>query len=184
MEMGQPPPVQSASPAMWVHSRQFTGRIVSISNSEIFDKPVYNYTREFPYIWDEIHIPLTYQADRARAESILLNAASKHALNQERVGTEAVQRLRAKYQVDPIDLDATVYYRLTDNWLELTLRFIAPDHGIRRIKDAMSREIIAELDRARIGIASGTYDIVGLPPLRVRLEREEGSAKSSAAMTL
>jgi small-conductance mechanosensitive channel len=39
MEMGQPPPVQSADPAMWVHSRQFTGRVVTISNSEIFQKP-------------------------------------------------------------------------------------------------------------------------------------------------
>ncbi len=50
MEMGQPPAVQMANPAMWVHSRQFTDRIVTISNSEIFDNPVYNYSREFPYI--------------------------------------------------------------------------------------------------------------------------------------
>ena len=31
MEMGQPPSVQGADPAMWVHSRQFTGRIVTVS---------------------------------------------------------------------------------------------------------------------------------------------------------
>ena len=179
MEMGQPPPVQSASPAMWVHSRQFTGRIVTISNSEIFEKPVYNYTREFPYIWDEIHIPVSSQADRVEAESILFGAANKHALNQEKIGPEAVRRLQEKYQVDPIDLDPTVYYCLTDNWLELTLRFIAPDHGVRRMKDAMSREIIAELDKAKIGIASGTYEIVGLPPVHVRMEGEEAPSQSS-----
>ena len=34
---------------MWVHSRQFTGRIVTVSNEKIFDEPVYNYTRDFPY---------------------------------------------------------------------------------------------------------------------------------------
>jgi small-conductance mechanosensitive channel len=84
MEMGQPPAVQAANPAMWVHSRQFTGRIVTISNSEIFDKPVYNYSREFPYIWDEIRIPISYDADRDRAESILLTLANRHALNQEK----------------------------------------------------------------------------------------------------
>jgi len=48
LEMGQPPPVQSDSPAMWVRSRQYTGRIVTVSNSKVFDEPVYNYTREFP----------------------------------------------------------------------------------------------------------------------------------------
>ena len=42
MEMGQPPSVQSADPAMWVKSRQFTGRIVTVSNAQIFDEPVYN----------------------------------------------------------------------------------------------------------------------------------------------
>jgi small-conductance mechanosensitive channel len=28
MEMGQPPEVQNADPAMWIHARQYTGRIV------------------------------------------------------------------------------------------------------------------------------------------------------------
>ena len=101
------------------------------------------YTREFPYIWDEIQVPITYQADRARAEAILLESATRHALNREEIGDKAVRHLREKYQVEPIDLDPSVYYRLTDNWLELTLRFIAPDHGVRRIKNKMSREIIA-----------------------------------------
>jgi small-conductance mechanosensitive channel len=68
LEMGQPPPVQSDSPAMWVRSRQYTGRIVTVSNSKVFDEPVYNYTREFPFIWDEIVLPIRYQDDRARIE--------------------------------------------------------------------------------------------------------------------
>src|SRR4051812_12649263 len=38
MEMGQPPPVQTDDPAMWVKSRQYTGRIVSVSNAKIFDE--------------------------------------------------------------------------------------------------------------------------------------------------
>ena len=48
MEMGQPPSVPSADPAIWVRSRQYTGRIVTVSNAKIFDEPVYNYTRTSP----------------------------------------------------------------------------------------------------------------------------------------
>jgi small-conductance mechanosensitive channel len=178
MEMGQPPSVQSATPAMWVHSRQFTGRIVTISNSEIFDKPVYNYTREFPYLWEEIHVPITYQSDRAKVESILLEAAKGHALTQEKIGKQVVDDLQQKYQVDPIDLDPTVYQRLTDNWVELAVRFIAPDHGVRRIKDAISREILHSLEKANIGIASGTYEIVGMPTVRVQLDQRDADPRS------
>ena len=55
MEMGQPPSVESnADPAMWVRSRQYTGRVVTVTNAKIFDEPVYNYTRDFPYIWEEM----------------------------------------------------------------------------------------------------------------------------------
>ena len=59
MEMGQPPAVEAnADPAMWVRSRQYTGRVVTVTNDKIFDEPVYNYTRDFPYIWEEIRLPI------------------------------------------------------------------------------------------------------------------------------
>jgi hypothetical protein len=51
--------------------------------------------------------------------------------------------------------------------MELTLRFTGPVHGVRTIKDAMARDIIVALDEAKLEIASATYEIVGLPPLRV-----------------
>jgi hypothetical protein len=57
---------------------------------------------------------------------------------------------------------------LTDNWLEITVRFLWHDHGIRRVKDQMSREILAELDKAKIEIASGTYAIVEVPPITIQ----------------
>ena len=34
MEMGQPPAVQGADPAMWVQSRQYTGRVVTVSQRQ------------------------------------------------------------------------------------------------------------------------------------------------------
>jgi small-conductance mechanosensitive channel len=57
MEIGQPPAVQSDEPAMWVKSRQYTGRIVTVSNATIFDEPVYNYTHHFPFLWEEMTQP-------------------------------------------------------------------------------------------------------------------------------
>jgi small-conductance mechanosensitive channel len=167
MEMGEPPPAQADAPAMWVKSRQFTGRIVTVTNDKIFDEPVYNYTHDFPYIWDEIHLPVRYQDNRAKAEEILLEAARRHALTSGGVGSDEVKRLEQEFGIAVGDVDPQTYWRITDNWLELTVRFLAPDHGIRRIKDKMSREILAELDKAKIGIASGTYAIVEVPTLKV-----------------
>jgi small-conductance mechanosensitive channel len=168
MEMGQPPSVQSADPAMWVRSRQFTGRIVTVSNSQIFEEPVFNYTRDFPLMWEEMVIPITYQADRARVESIMLAAASEHAVDADALAAATKKDLQERFGVSPLDLMPKVFFRITDNWLELTVRFVVDTHGVRSVKDAMSRVIVDELDKAGIGIASATYDIVGFPPIEVR----------------
>lgn len=167
MEMGEPPPVQDAQPAVWVHSRQFTGRIVTVTNDKIFDEPVYNYTHQFPYIWDEIRLPVRYADDRARAEQILIDAANAHALTPERLEQHELDNLEKRYNLKGLEIRPRVFWRITDNWLELALRFFTRDHGTRDIKDVMSRDILTALDAAGIGIASATYEVTGVPALKI-----------------
>jgi small-conductance mechanosensitive channel len=166
MEMGEPP-TTSDNKASWVEARQYTGRIVTVTNDKIFEDPIYNYSRGFPYIWEEMHIPISYRDDRRRAEQILLAAADKHAVKSSDLGEDEIAELQRRYLLRPTEMAPRVYFRLTDNWVELTVRFLAHEYGVRARKDAMSRYIIDELDAAGIGIASATYEIVGLPPIRV-----------------
>ncbi|CAA9537558.1 MAG: MscS Mechanosensitive ion channel [uncultured Thermomicrobiales bacterium] len=167
MEMGQPPAVQGADPAVWVRSRQYTGRVVSVSNAKIFDEPVYNYTRDFPYIWEELTLLIGYRADRDRSERILLTAAERHTAPIREESQRALEAMQRHYAVQASSVEPRVYYRLTDNWLELTLRFVAEERGVRDLKDAMCRDILRDLDAAGIEIASATVEIVGIPTLRM-----------------
>ena len=166
--MGQPASVQEqADPAMWVMARQYTGRIVTVSNGEIFKEPIYNYSRDYPFLWEEIMMPVAYDGDDARAERILLEVARKHTTPIEEMTAHAREHLKRIYDLDPPSVRPRVYYRLTDNWIALTLRFVVPDRGIREIKDAMYRDILRGFREAGIDVASSTYDIVGLPPVRI-----------------
>jgi small-conductance mechanosensitive channel len=159
MEMGQPPAVQNADPAMWVRSRQYTGRVVTVSNARVFDEPVYNYTREFPYIWEEMNVPVAYRADRRAAESVLLDVAVRHTVDLSALGESALFEMERRYFVKRAQMAPSVFYRITDNWLELTVRFIAPAHGVRELKDTMSRDILQAFGDAGIEIASATLDV-------------------------
>jgi small-conductance mechanosensitive channel len=167
MEMGQPPGEQGDDPSMWVKSRQYTGRIVTVTNDKIFDNPIYNYTREFPYIWEEMTLPIGYKSDRATAERILMDAVERHTVKISEMSEEAIGEMERRYVMKRTEIRPRVYMRLTDNWVELAVRFIAKDHGVRELKDAMSRQIIDALDQAGIEVASGTYAIVELPPVKV-----------------
>jgi small-conductance mechanosensitive channel len=166
MEMGEPPGTGDDE-NVWVHSRQYTGRVVTVTNDKIFEEPVYNYTREFPCIWEELSIPTPYSADRKRVEQILLDVAGRCTVKLQELNDDVAKELQRRYFMQQPDLTPRVYYRLTDNWLELTVRFVARSHAVRELKDRMSREILAALQEANIGIASATSEIVGMPTLRV-----------------
>ena len=175
MEMGQPPPVDGAEPPIWVHSRQYTGRIVTVSNDKVFDEPVYNYTYHFPYVWEEMRLPVRYQDDRHEAETILLEAARRHGVKREQLSGRELETLTRRYDLPVGEIEPRVFWRLTDNWLELAVRFLSPDHGTRDLKDKMAREILTRLDEAGIGIASATYEITAVPPLKLQSEAPGGS---------
>ncbi len=178
LEMGQPPAVAGNPPDVWVRSRQYTGRVVNVPNTKVFEEPIYNYSMHVPFIWEEMSVGVGLTADHARAEAILLEAAGRNAVRSSDLSSRDFADLRRKHLDEPA-LEPKVYWRLTDRSVELTVRFVTPERGVREIKDRMTREVLAGLTDAGIGIATDTLEITGFPPLR--LERGEGGDGVSAA---
>lgn len=177
MEMGQAPDEQGDAPSMWVHGRQYTGRLVRVTNDKLFDTPIYNFTREFQFVWEEMRIPISYKDDRHAAEQILLEIANRHTGQKVEEAKVAFAKLRERYRtVRDDELRPRVFYRLTDNWVELSLRFVVDADRARSVKDAMSRDILSALEAKKIGIASATFEILSVPPLRI--SRVGASAES------
>jgi small-conductance mechanosensitive channel len=173
MEMGQPPEVQSDEPAMWVMGREYTGRIVTLTNDKIFEEPVYNYTREFPFIWDEMRVPIPYQADRGGVEQMLLDVAARNTVDLEQLGSDNIDEIQRRYFLRTADIKPHVYFRLTSNWVEMSIRFVARAYEVRQLKNVMTREILQGLEQLGVSIASTTFEVVGLPHMNVHLEYED-----------
>lgn len=62
----------------WVSSDNYSGRIVKLSNSFVFKGPVYNYSQDFPFVWDEFNLPIRYGSDIDLAKSIVIEIASEN----------------------------------------------------------------------------------------------------------
>jgi small-conductance mechanosensitive channel len=167
MEMGQPPSAQDEDPGMWIQARQYSGRIVTVTNAKIFDEPVYNYTRDFPYIWEEIRIPVPYTADWHRAEAIMLAAAERYGVREAELPSAVFAELQRRYFMETPDVHPKTFIRLTDNWIEIAVRFVTAEHGIRQVKDRIARDILDGFKASNLQVASATFEIVGLPTLRI-----------------
>lgn len=172
MEMGQPPAVDGASPAVWLSSRQYTGRLVTVTNDQVFANPIYNYTRDFPYIYDQITVSIGYTQDRKKAESIIEEAVRRHTEQFVQPAEGAYQTLQGKFFVrtESVKFGPRVYVQATANYLNLTARFVVPPHGIAGIKDTITREILDGFDSAHIGIGPDPtqFQLVGQPTLTMR----------------
>lgn len=151
----------AADDGAWVRARQYTGRVVSISNKAVFTEPVYNSSAAFDYLWEELTLPVPYQQDWRRAEQILREEA-EHA-SASAGAREAMAKMRERYPVGRAEVEPRVFVRATDNWMELTARFVVPVRDARRVKDEMTRRVLARFDKAGLSVASATQDITVHP---------------------
>ena len=153
LEMGSPPDRAGESES-WVAGRQYTGRIVTVSNKKTFTEPVFNYSAAFDYIWEELTIPIPYEADWRRAESIILEEVRRTTRSEE--AQKAMAHMARNYPVPRTELEPRVFTRATSNWVSLAARFVVPVRTARTAKDEVTRRILDRLKAAGIEVASET----------------------------
>jgi small-conductance mechanosensitive channel len=173
MEIGSPGSPEDSD--VWVNARQYTGRVVTVTNKAFFDEPVYNYSQGFDYIWEEITVPVTYTSDWEKARRILLEETEGATRDFREASAAALAEMARRYLVPRSDVDPQTFVKLTDNWIELTARFVIPTRSARKVKSAISEGVLRRFTREDITIASATSEIVGLPPLHVELSRDPSS---------
>lgn len=60
----------------YVHAEQPTGRLITFPNSEALTGSIINFTRDFPWVWDEIEFFIANESDLAHAAAVLKQTAT------------------------------------------------------------------------------------------------------------
>lgn len=151
----------------WIGGDLVTGRIVQFSNSAVFAHALFNYTRDFPYIWDEIQIPVTYDSDLQVARGILLRVGQEYTGEFLQGAETELERMGRYFLVPILELNPTVFMAVTSNWVELSLRYVV-DPKRRRVARTFIYEEVFRLIRedGDITVASQTMDLTVHSPQR------------------
>jgi small-conductance mechanosensitive channel len=159
----------------WVKGDQYSGRIVQIANSFVFKEPVYNYSGDFPFLWDELVIPVKYGSDQRVARSLFTGVLDELVSEYPEKAAEAWKRMVRKFSVDLTPVTPSIILALNDNWMEFTLRYIVAYKQRRAIKDRLFTRILEAIDatNGEISIASTTIQFVDLPELKMRINAPE-----------
>jgi small-conductance mechanosensitive channel len=127
----------------------FTGRYVTIPNTSVLKGNVFNYTKDTPFIWDQLQVNVTYESDHKVAEALVLEAA------EEIVGPmmrENRAHLRSKYEfadlADYISEEPRVGWSLGDSSVNLVLSYFCPvfakGHYRTRLVKRVIEKVMAE----------------------------------------
>ena len=153
----------------WVSSDNYTGRIVKLSNAFVFKGPVYNYSQDFPFIWDEITLPIRYGSDIELAKALTTKVAQQVLSDYVLESVEKWKDIVEKYYIEDAVVEPTLAIKLTDNWIEFNLRYIV-DYKRRRMTKHRLNELINnafEETGGKVLLASATFELVHIPIMNV-----------------
>lgn len=152
----------------WVQSDNYNGRIVKLSNAFVFKGPVYNYSQDFPFVWDEFNLPIRHGSDIELAKSIVIAVAQEKLSQFVQDSIAEWKNVVEKYYIEDAIVDPTLAITLTDNWAQFNLRYIV-DYKKRRITRHLLHEEIGKRIQAtngKVTLGSTTFEIVKIPSVK------------------
>ena len=154
----------------WVSSDNYTGRIVKVSNAFVFKAPIYNYSQDFPFVWDEFNLPIRYGSDIELAKSIVITVAQKHLASYVKESLADWKVVVDKYYIEDAQVDPSLAITLTDNWIQFNLRYIVDYKKRRFTKNLLHEEIGKRIEESngKVVLASATFEIVKIPMVQVQ----------------
>jgi len=162
----------------WVSSDNYSGRIVKLSNAFVFRGPVYNYSRDFPFIWDEFDLPIRYGSDVELAKKIVMDIASSQLSGYVEQSLKKWQTVVDRYYIENAMVEPTLAITLTDNWLRFNLRYIV-DYKKRRYTRHLLNELIRkEIEKTdgKVQLASTTLEVVRIPTIDIEPKPKDGGS--------
>lgn len=159
----------------WVSSDNYSGRIVKLSNAFVFKGPVYNYSSDFPFVWDEFNLPVRYGSDVDLAKRIVIEVAQEILSDYVRASIAQWKDVVEKYYIENAQVDPTLAITLTDNWIQFNLRYIVDYKKRRYTKHLLNEELRKRIDATNgaVSLASATFEVVQIPTIEISNKREE-----------
>lgn len=159
----------------WVSADLYSGRVVRVANSFVFKEPVFNYSGEFPFLWDEITIPVKYGSDHHLARKILENIAKETVGEYAKNAHISWVDFSKQFLLEDATVEPLVSLIINDNWMEFTLRYVVDFKSRRITKDFLFTRILNEFEKTngKVKFASTTLQLVEVPPINVNFEENK-----------
>jgi len=129
----------------WVSRDVYNGRIARIPNGSVLKGPVFNYSQEFRFVWDEIKVPLAVQSDHRLAREILLRVAEETVAHFQTEAERTWKHVTDNFRIANPRLEPIVAFVVNGGCLEFTVSYIVDYREQTVMKDRLFTRIVDEI---------------------------------------
>ncbi len=135
-------------PPGFVRAEQPTGRLITFPNNEVLTGTVVNYTRDFPFVWDELEVPVANESDLRLALETLQRVASETLGDYMREPAALYRSILLGARLEmAVSTEPEVYVSMAESGAVLTIRYLVAAREKRRWKSELSLRVLEELNR-------------------------------------
>ena len=131
----------------WVEAEQSTGRIIHIPNSQVMKERTANYHGGFNYIWNEIHILVTFESNWKKTREILEKIAKEKIEHSTRQAEQQLRLAAEKYMIHFTKLTPAVYMSARDSGVLFSIRYIINPRQKRDSEQTIWEAILSEFEK-------------------------------------
>lgn len=124
---------EAGGPDKNVRAAQSTGALITFPNSEVLRANIINYTRDFPYVYDELTVGVTNESDIGLAIRVVQDVAVEVVGERMEAAAEAYARLLERVNLGwDVAIQPEVYVSARESWTDLTIRYVVPVREMRK----------------------------------------------------
>jgi small conductance mechanosensitive channel len=161
---------EAGGPGKAVAGAQATGAMITFPNWEVLRSNIINYSRDFPYVWDEVTMTVANESDLTHTIQVFERTALRVVGSQTAEAARHYRQLieRAKLTLEVAE-EPKVFLSLGESWTNCTVRYLVDARSRRRVASdlllALTQESSRPEHRGRI--------IPAYPRTEVRLEQTD-----------
>lgn len=125
---------------------------------------MFNYTRNFAYIWDEIKLPITYESNFREAANLMKEAGEQYTHDFLANAEQSVQQMQRYFLVSDFELKPQVYLSFDSNYITLTMRYLVEPKKRRAARNFLFSGILDAVSKQKdISFGSDTFAVSMAP---------------------
>jgi small conductance mechanosensitive channel len=116
---------QAGGPGKPVQAAQPTGALITFPNSEVLRANIINYTRDFPYVWDELSLDIANESDLRHTLQVVKDTASR-VLGSAMCEPSQQYRdmLQGRGLSDEVREEPSVFAQPFESWTRVVVRYL------------------------------------------------------------